>query len=817
MQNVRISARRSLSPARALLGASLVTASILTLVQTAAAGPASTPSPAKHQPGQLAEAAAGTTQEYSFDQPAGPLSVALVGWSGITGIAVSGDVGRVDGHTSAALQGRYPAEVALSRLLAGSGLGYRFASPTEVQIMAASAEAAPGGGIVLPPVQVSGGAPQETADGPVEGYRATRSSTGTLTDTPLRDVPQSVQVVPRQVIEDQQDTRLVDALSNVSNVRPATTTGNRSETFNIRGFRVSDYAIDGITTNPALEASEVFRDMANIERVEVLKGPASVLYGQGDLGGLINLVTRQPQFEPGIAGSIQGGSYDFYRGEIDVTGPLDPGKTLAARLIASAQADDSFRDFNQDSTREFGSLALLWEPSETTRFRLGGTYTHQDLPFDRGLVAVGDDVTLPISRYLGEDWSEFTAKKGELNFRAEHDVADWLTIRQNSHFDWGDAHRLSADPTSLRADNVTLNRRATDQYDTTHSTDLRLDAIAKFNTGTAEHTFLLGGEYAHGKRHLDLDQATLAPINIDDPDYGAEPGVFTPRTDRTKIVDNYALYAQEQIAFTEQIKVVGGLRADFFDMTDTTNGVESAAKGTHVTPRVGLIYQPVQPISLYVSYATSFVPQAGSSADGEAFKPEKGEQYEAGVKADLIPDRLSATLAVFQLTRQNVLTTDPNDSTEQVQTGEQRSRGVEFDLSGEILPGWHLTANAAYLHAIVTKDNTFSAGNELVNAPKFSGSIWSVYQFDDGPWRGFGFGGGIQAASRRQGDLNNSFQVDSYATVDATVFYDVTDNVRLSLLGRNLFDAHYIETPVSRTENYPGAPLTVLGKISAHF
>jgi iron complex outermembrane receptor protein len=805
MKNVRRSARRRLLPAQALLGAS-----VITLAQPLLLAPAN---PA------MAETAPAAAQRYAFDLPAGPLTDALSAWSQRTGITIDNDALAVAGRSSAPLRGSYTAEDALRLLLASNGIGYRFTTPTKVQLQAAGAAptAAPDGGIVLPQLQVSGDGTQETADGPVTGYRATRSGTGTLTDTALRDVPQSIQVVPRQVLEDQQTTRLVDALSNVSNVRPATTTGNRSETFNIRGFRVSDYAIDGITTNPALEASEVYRDMANIERVEVLKGPASVLYGQGDLGGMINLVTRQPQFEPGVSGALQAGAFDFYRGEIDVTGPLDSAGTLAGRLIASAQTDGTFRDVMQDSTREFGALSLLWQPTEATRIRFGGTYTHQDLPFDRGLVAVGDGVTLPIDRYLGESWSEFTAEKTEVNLRVEHDAADWLTLRQTTHVDWGSAHRLSADPVALQANNVTLTRRATDQNDTTRATDLRLDAIAKFNTGSAEHTFLLGGEYTHGRRHLNLDQATLAAINIEDPHYGAEPGGFVPRTDRTKIVDGFALYAQEQIAFTEQIKVIGGLRADFFDMTDTTNNVEKRAEGTHLSPRIGLVYQPVKLLSLYASYATSFVPQAGASADGEEFSPETGQQYEVGMKLDLIPEKLAATLAVFQLTKQNVLTTDPNDSTAQVQTGEQRSRGVELDISGEILPGWQITANAAYLQAVITKDNTYAVGNGLVNAPHLSGSIWSVYQFQDGPWKGVGFGGGIQAAGRRQGDLGNSFQVDGYVRVDATIFYDVTDNLRLSVLGTNLFDSHYIETPVSRTENYPGEPLSVVGKISAHF
>lgn len=684
----------------------------------------------------------------------------------------------------------------------------------------ATTSSATTGPAVLPALKVEGQAPAEFADGPVDGYRATRSATGTKTDTPLKDVPQSVNVVPRSVIEDQQDNRLVDVLQNVSNVQPGSTIGNRAENFTIRGFRTETFARDGVVNNP-LFTNETFVDLSNVERVEVLKGPASVLFGQGDPGGLVNIVTKKPQRDFGANGSLEVGSFDYRRGEADVTGPLDAGGSLTARLTGAYQKTDSFRDFFTDSERKAVSPTLQWQPRDTTTITLGLDYTEQSLPFDRGLVAIGSKVAaIPNDRYLGEEFSHFDSNKVALQGKIEHEVNDWLTIRQVSRFDRGESLRFSADPQGNASAAGNLNRRARIQNDDTEYSDFNLDATARFETGPLRHAVLFGGEYGKASRDLDWKLYSLASINVFNPVYGATPGSFTSATAQTNDIDLYGLYLQDQIDLGEQVKLLVGMRYDSFDQTQgQISGAtitNTAQSDSAISPRAGIVWQPVAPVSLYVSYTESFKPQTSTDSSGHALQPETGQQYEVGTKVDVIPDRLSTTLAVFNLTRQNVSTTDPNDSSFSIATGEQRSRGVELDVTGTLRPGWQMIASAAYLNSEITKDSTYQ-GNSLVGAPTWSGSLWSTYKIGDGPLKGLGFGGGVTAVDARNGAIDNSFSVPGYMRVDASVFYDLNDHVRFSVAGKNLFDTDYIETPVGRTEIYAGEPLTVLARLTATY
>ena len=358
--------------------------------------------------------------------------------------------------------------------------------------------------IELPPLLVEG--VSERADGPVQGYRATRSATGTRTDAALRDVPQSIAVIPRQVLEDQQATSLDDALRNASGIRPGGSAGGRAEAYLLRGFRTQTYAVDGVLLNPALEFPEGFRDLANIERVEVLKGPASVLYGRGDPGGLINLVTRQPMFTPSGGVNILAGTHGFARGEFDLTGPIGSSGTLAGRLTGASQQDNGFRDRVHISERQFFAPSFVWQPTDRTRVSINMSWLDQVSPFDRGLVAQGHGVFLPRTRYLGESWSRSSTTRSDFNWRVEHQATSWLTLRQIGHLDWAVAHRLSADPVSLAG--TTLSRRATDQDDNSQNIDLQADATARFATGSVRHAVTVGGEYIHAKRSLELSQAT---------------------------------------------------------------------------------------------------------------------------------------------------------------------------------------------------------------------------------------------------------------------------------------------------------------------
>ncbi len=330
--------------------------------------------------------------------------------------------------------------------------------------------------VALSELSVTGTGPAaERAGGPVVGYRATRSATATRTDTPLRDTPQSVQVVPRDVLVDQQDIRLSDALQNVSSVQPGGTIQGRSDTFIIRGFRTQTYAIDGVLLNQAGNFSSVTRDLADVERIEVLKGPASVLYGRGDPGGLINIVTRQPTLTPSGDINLQAGSFGFRRVQGSVSSAIEGVEGLSGRLSFAAQSDPTFRNFyGRDNARTFVAPAFAWTPTPDTRVTFLGEFTRVDNQYDEGLVARNGRVPLDnVARYYGEPFSRYN---GNANFgllKVEHDLNANITLREVLNAQWGGFDLLATRAIGLTNRNTQVTRRETAVYSTTRPSTAR--------------------------------------------------------------------------------------------------------------------------------------------------------------------------------------------------------------------------------------------------------------------------------------------------------------------------------------------------------
>lgn len=663
----------------------------------------------------------------------------------------------------------------------------------------------------------------ERADGPVSGYRASRSATGTKTDTALRDSPQSVQVIPREVIVDRQNLRLTDALTNVSGVQPAGTIQGRSDTFTLRGFNTQAYAIDGVYLSAVNTFQPVTRDLADIERIEVLKGPTSVLYGRGDPGGLINIVTRRPTFTPSADVSVQGGSFGFMRTQGSVSSAIAGSDTLAGRLSFAFQDDPTFRAYGgQHNQRYFVAPAVTWTPTPDTRIYVNGEFTKQYSQYDEGLVAFRGRVpTNDLSRYYGEPWSRYTGAANFINLRAEHDVNSQITLRQIVNYQGGNFSLFATRATGVNAAGTSVTRRDTTSASYYNSIDTQTEAIARFDTFGLKHTALVGFEYSNGYRAPYTTQGTIAPVNFAFPVFGALPGPTSFQSNIVQKLRMYGLYAQDQIELARGLQLVAGVRLDavnqfYFNRTPTNVNPPPTADLLGVSPRVGLVFRPWEPVTFYASYTTSFTPQTANVLNVTAPPPETGVQYEAGVRVDLIPDKLTASTAVYQIKRNNVAATDPSNNGYSLITGQQQSRGVEFDIAGEILPGWKVIGGGAYMDARVTADTTFAIGNKLAAAPRWSGSIWSTYQLQDGPLKGLGAGAGVTYVGRRYGDLNNSYVVGQYARLDATIFYD-SPHWRLAVNGRNLTNAHYIEQPFNPFNNMPGAPLAVLATLTAKY
>ncbi|MDM9383745.1 TonB-dependent receptor [Chlorogloeopsis sp. ULAP01] len=686
------------------------------------------------------------------------------------------------------------------------------------------------------PEQPTGETPQEEPsaqqDEPIElvvtgqqdGYRAPNASTATRTDTPLRDIPASIQVVPRQVLEDQKAFQLDEALRNVSGVQPTNSFGGNQNAFRIRGFDTdfSNAIIrDGVRDNATVGG--LIQETVNLQQIEVLKGPASVLYGQLQPGGVINLVTKQPLAEPYYSAELSIGSYDFYRPSIDISGPLNPERSVRYRLNSVYESAGSFRDFSE-SDRFFIAPVLTWDIGKNTNLTFEAEYLWEKRPLDRGLVAIGREVAdIPFSRRLGNPFDVREIRVWRAGYRFEHKFNENLSIRNAFRFVSLDTlDRFETFPNALNeTTGITTQRNffnlPADDYKTYA---LQTDVIGKFMTGSIEHTLVFGFDLTRQTRRLIGRTATAPVINIFDPVYLSSRPTITapPSIDNFTQADNLGIYLQDQIKLTDNLKFLLGGRFDFVnnEVRNYLTGVTTSQDNSAFSPRVGIVYQPIQPISLYASFSRSFSQITGTAFDGSSFEPERGTQYEVGAKADFLDGRLSSTLAFYDLTRSNLTTTDPNNPGFSIQTGEQKSQGIELDIAGEILPGWNVIVTYAYTDARITEDNILPIGNRLSNVPEHSASLWTTYEIQSGNLQGLGFGLGFFYVGERQGDLANTFDLPSYFRTDAALYYR-RNNFQAAINIKNLFDVGYFRSATSRSSIDPGTPLTIVGSVSVEF
>ncbi|BAQ65418.1 TonB-dependent siderophore receptor [Geminocystis sp. NIES-3709] len=668
----------------------------------------------------------------------------------------------------------------------------------------------------------TGEAPQEN------NYFVPNASTATRTDTAILDTPQSIQVVPQEVLRDQQVIRVDEALRNVSNVIGRLSPFGASTSLTIRGFTSDNFtggAIlrDGFRVNDNLGTQET----ANVERVEVLKGPSSVLYGQNDPGGIINLVTKRPLFEPFYEVGVQIGSYTLFRPTIDISGPLTEDKSLRYRLNLAYLNDAGFRDFTVDTQRLFVGPVLTWDISDKTSFTVLLEYTDEENPFDLGIPARGKGVfDVPLNRVVGELDDSLKNTSITVGYDFKHQFNDDWTFNHGFRYVNQDYNVFPLLPFGVDEKTGDITLFFADRSYRSDDYSIQTNVVGKFNTGSVKHT-LLGGLDLNFNR-FDEQYTRLAfntPVlfNIFDPVYGA-----IPRPDLSSVqplapfdtqYDRYGVFLQDQVNFSDKFILVGSIRYDVVDFRINQDYAANADRNdSKWSPRVGFIYKPVEMVSIYGNYSQSFKPNFGSDSQGNAFEPETAEGFEVGVKAEFLQGKMFTTIAYFDITKQNVITGDPINPLFSVLSGEQRSQGFEFDIAGEILPGWKIIANYAYTDARVTKDNTIPVGNRLFNAPYNSAGLWTTYEFQEGDVKGLGFGLGFNYVGDRYGDLANSYKVGDYFVTNMAVFYNQED-WRIALNINNLFDTNYISSTFN-SRNYGnafGQPLTVIGSVSIKF
>lgn len=658
-----------------------------------------------------------------------------------------------------------------------------------------------------------------------DSYRAPNASTATRTDTPLRDIPQSIQVIPQQVLEDRRPTNLVDALRSVpgiSQARQASTSIYEDPI--IRGFEATEFDVlrNGI---PLPYGTISSFDPATVERIEVLRGPASVLFGQGSLGGLINIITKQPLDEPYYSIEASAGSFDFYRGAIDLSGPLTGDRSLLYRLNFLARDTESFVD-NFDRRQFTVAPVVAWQAGDRTNVKFSleyinieGSYGQMGLPA-RGTILSNPNGEIPLSRNLSEPFDRDDVESLRIGYDLEHRFSDRLQLRSIFEIAWLEQDRLIVFPFSLGADNRTLERGFTRSPIEARNMTLDNYIVNNFSTGSIEHRLLVGFNYTRTDQESNEgpnSRLNLAPIDIFDPVYNQPLG--DPWGDPFEGESNsnaYGFYLQDQIALTNTLKVVLGGRFDIANQKIVNSfPTDSFSQQEVFSPRVGIVYQPIPAISLYATYGRSFRPETNVFNGETLVRPERGTLYEVGVKADFT-DRISATLAFYDQTRSNILTTDPNDPVRTIQVGEQNSQGIEFNIVGEILPGWNIIAGYAYTDARITEDNDFEVGNRINGVPENSFNIWTTYRFLEGSLRGLGFGVGLFYQGDRPGNLANTFELPSYLRTDAVIFYE-RDRFRAAVNFRNIFDIEYYESAFNINRVFPGAPFEVQGTVSWRF
>jgi iron complex outermembrane recepter protein len=649
-----------------------------------------------------------------------------------------------------------------------------------------------------------------------DGYDPADATTATRTDTPLRDTPQSIQVIPRQVIEDQGIRRTSDALRNVSGVSVQRDFGDSIDIFTIRGFS----SFQSLRNGARFESPYLSPD--NIERIEVLKGPASVLYGQFEPGGIVNFITEQPLSDPYYSFEFTGGSHSFYRPAIDISGPLTADERLLYRLNVSYENTESYIDF-------VNGTALLIAP--TLSYRLGNDtditleyeYIEREQTFFNGLLPISETFDLPFDRNLGEPDDQYRRDINNLALTVDHRFNESLRLRNtlNAFYSLEDLEAVRAD---LPLDPVTstVSRFFQDNtiYQQTYS--MQTDLIANFNTGSLAHQLLLGVNFQWDFRSDEQVYVDAAPLNIFDPDYGQPLGTFDSDPFNTFVTNTIGIYLQDQITLLPDLKLTIGGRYDFINadyeyIDSIRNGapiVEEKYYDDAFSPRIGIVYQPIEPISLYASYSRSFVPNQSTDANGAFIEPTRGTQYEVGVRAEL-DNSITANLAAYDITKTNILTTDPNDSRFSIGVGEVRSRGIELDVLGEILPNWNIIASAYINDAFVSEDNNLPEGDTLVNAPHQGASLWMTYEIQRGNLQGLGFGAGVFYVGDRETTVPNNFVIPSYVRVDASLFYR-RDNWRVGLNFKNLFDTEYFDSFQGRSLRR-GDPFTILGTVAVEF
>ena len=658
---------------------------------------------------------------------------------------------------------------------------------------------------VLPELSIS--ATEAEADDP----RVKDVTTATRTSTPARYVPQAIDSVKTSNVLDYGINSLGEALSGIPNV--SSTADTRFDSLRIRGFDASnDFYLDGIRDD-----SQYVRDLHNIERIEVLKGPAAVLYGRGSQGGIINRVSKMPQFGRQSSIQAQGGSEDLRSLYADLS--TDPSDTISLRLNMGNEDKNSFRD-NVSGNRQLFAPSMSWQITPDLNWLVQYEYSRYNRTPDRGIPSINGrpaDVSRGTSYGGKNDYID--DKTQNLRSRLSYELSENWQLRHtlgvfklDSEFE--NTYLTGYNPITNRVD-----RQSWQQDMSTRNIFNNLEIEGGFDTFGLEHRLLTGLEIGSQRRDPKLFKALSAPsVDLYNPDRNLRTtGAMPTFSDSHTEVESQGLYVQDQIRFNDQWQVLAGLRYDRFDI-ESTNYLKKTDRTedrqSHSTsPRLGVVWTPLENHSFYASWTKTFSPVGGGligitpGAVGNTndLSPELTKQKEIGVKSDWMGDRLSTTLAVYELELYNRRTRDPLDPTITLLSGLQRSRGIELTASGKLGGNWYMRGGIGLQDATVVKDNNGLEGKRINGVAKRNGSLFITWK----PEMGWYAETGLTLVGQRYADNMNTTVLPGYGRWDALAGYREKDwDVSGALT--NLTDRYYYESATSAAQIMPGEPRSLV-------
>lgn len=662
----------------------------------------------------------------------------------------------------------------------------------------------------LPVVSVRAKADQETAAGPVPGYVAKRSLAGTKTDTPIIETAQSISVIGREELDDRGAISVLEALRYVpgvvSQVYGADTRG-QDDWINLRGFSGFGTSLyqDGLRMNTdansfANQRSEPY----GLERIEVLRGPASVLYGKGDAGGIVNRVSKRPRADAPREVEVQMGSRSRRQVAVDVGGTLDEqGGQVLYRLIGSGLSTDTQDKYTNgeavSDTRMYLAPSLTWKPSQDTSLTILSEFLRdRNDGFAFRYSPPGTSTRKSSSILVGEPkFTGFDHDQAAIGYLFEHRLNDVWTLRQNTRLSDVDVTYRRITSRSLGSDGRTLERRVRVFKENNKQLAIDTQLEGQIKTGGIEHKLLFGLDAERQNTSNLTFSGEVGTLDVINPIYGQAVTV-SPTADFDDFgqrLRQLGMYVQDQMRLTPNWLVTLGGRMDWTTLKslDHMAGSESEQKDNKFTGRLGITYLTGTGWTPYFSYAESFLPTVGRDANGMAFKPTAGQQYEIGIKFTPDNGRSLYTAALFDLRKDNVLTVDTANPDFQVQKGAVRSRGLELEAKTTLARGLDLIANYTYNDVKITESNDIDKGKTPTSTPKQIASAWLNYSLQTGDWRGLGIGFGVRHVGSTYNDAVNNSTTPSFTLLDAALHYD-TGPWRVALNVRNLANKEHVAT-----------------------